>query len=1045
MKKIFLFSWVVMVSASVCFAQGGGCVAPPAGLVSWWRGEGNALDSAGRNDGALLVGNTRFGSGAVGQGFVFDGDVDVVVVGNPTNLQLQNFTIEAWIQRASSTNVSVHSSDAEFFSYGYAFGITNDGRIFLSKEGVSSIMPSAGLTDTNFHHVAVTKSGSMVVFYVDGVAFNVPPYDPGFVFYTGSWGAIGARGFDASFLGTIDELSIYNHALASNDIAAIYSAGSAGKCSGPILPFIIPPSILVHPTNRTVYAGQPTTFIVSANGDPPLFYQWLFEGVPLDHQTNAALSLFNPQLTDAGNYSVTVSNAADSVTSSNALLTVNPLPPCTPPPDGLVSWWRFQNDLLDSWDSNNGTAPFGNLFVDGKVGQAINETFQSPHRLVLVPDSPSLQFSNALTIEAWVKEFNEPTNPVTRTIVSKFDSVLSQPLANQSSFFLGTTNNGQVCFVISSNGLARTNVTLITSQFIPSNTWTFVVATYDGAAMRIYLNGALAAQSNYSNGIFMGTDNLGIGAVPLPSSNFTSPFFGAIDEVSIYNRALSNSEIASIYNSDLAGKCLVAPTITAQPLSQLIPQNEDVKFSVSVLGLRPLKYQWRFDGQNIIGATNATLILEKLKTNNIGFYTVLVSNSVGSVVSSDAALKLSPPLGCTPLPAGAISWWPADNSKLDAVDGNNGQGGLLNPAGKVNQTFFFNGVIGDAGAVVVNNSASLNFGASSNFSVEVWIKALPPAPQRYLYPNTPILEKGLLGDVTGVGYSLLLNQGRLACWLGTNAPNLISNSAIFISPEPDLRDGMFHHVAVTLDRSSTTGGKLFVDGNVVLTFNAFSRRGDLSNTGQLFIGGPTSATSNSLFYGSIDELAIYNRALSTNEIQAIAGAGSAGKCRVAPFILIQPTNQIVNAGSNATFSVVAGGNPNLRYQWFLSTSPPVGVPISGATNSTYVFTNVRPPAGEFFFVRVTNFFGFVTSSSARLTVTATSPPANGLLEFGMTGGQPLLQFTGVAGQQYLVQSSTNLADWAVIGTATDLGDGSFEFVDPDWTNYSACFYRIVLP
>jgi hypothetical protein len=200
-----------------------------------------------------------------------------------------------------------------------------------------------------------------------------------------------------------------------------------------------------------------------------------------------------------------------------------------------------------------------------------------------------------------------------------------------------------------------------------------------------------------------------------------------------------------------------------------------------------------------------------------------------------------------------------------------------------------------------------------------------------------------------------------------------------------------------------------------------------------------------LFYGSIDELAIYNRALSTNEIQAIAGAGSAGKCRVAPFILIQPTNQIVNAGSNATFSVVAGGNPNLRYQWFLSTSPPVGVPISGATNSTYVFTNVRPPAGEFFFVRVTNFFGFVTSSSARLTVTATSPPANGLLEFGMTGGQPLLQFTGVAGQQYLVQSSTNLADWAVIGTATDLGDGSFEFVDPDWTNYSACFYRIVLP
>jgi hypothetical protein len=94
---------------------------------------------------------------------------------------------------------------------------------------------------------------------------------------------------------------------------------------------------------------------------------------------------------------------------------------------------------------------------------------------------------------------------------------------------------------------------------------------------------------------------------------------------------------------------------------------------------------------------------------------------------------------------------------------------------------------------------------------------------------------------------------------------------------------------------------------------------------------------------------------------------------------------------------------------------------------------------------VTNFFGFVNSSNAALDVRLAAPPANSVLQFGLTDGHPLLQFTGVAGQPYLVQASTNLTDWTVIGTATDLGDGKFEFADPDWTNYSACFYRIVLP
>src|SRR5262249_29426178 len=69
------------------------CTGVPSNVLSWWRGEGNAADESGVNPGTLS-GNTIFGSAEVGQGFVFGGSGDAVQVGNASNLQLQDFTIE---------------------------------------------------------------------------------------------------------------------------------------------------------------------------------------------------------------------------------------------------------------------------------------------------------------------------------------------------------------------------------------------------------------------------------------------------------------------------------------------------------------------------------------------------------------------------------------------------------------------------------------------------------------------------------------------------------------------------------------------------------------------------------------------------------------------------------------------------------------------------------------------------------------------------------------------------------------------------------------
>lgn len=94
----------------------------------------------------------------------------------------------------------------------------------------------------------------------------------------------------------------------------------------------------------------------------------------------------------------------------------------------------------------------------------------------------------------------------------------------------------------------------------------------------------------------------------------------------------------------------MAPTFVTQPQAQASPSGELVKFTAAVRGGRPLRYQWRFNGRNLAGATNSALMFELLQTNRVGNYSVSASNALGSAISSNAALTLLPPPLCTDPP-----------------------------------------------------------------------------------------------------------------------------------------------------------------------------------------------------------------------------------------------------------------------------------------------------------------------------------------------------------------------------------------------------------
>lgn len=295
------------------------CSSPPAGLVGWWKGDNSPADQAGTNHGTLF-GNATFGQGMAGNGFVLDGNGDYVQIGNPANLQMQNFTIESWVKRGSTSSISFDGFLGMVFAWGnggYGLYLDGSGRPTLTKLGINNIpLMSAAITDTNFHHLAVTKSGSTVVFYIDGTAYPVGPYDPGFTFSTrariGSWDNSGH-----SFYGTIDEVAVYNRALDSDEIRSIYDASSEGKCAP-----TAPPSIVSHPQGATLAAGASTNLNVLALGWPAPVYQWRWNDVNLPGATRSSLAFTNIQPSQAGVYSVLVTNTLGAELSSNATLKV---------------------------------------------------------------------------------------------------------------------------------------------------------------------------------------------------------------------------------------------------------------------------------------------------------------------------------------------------------------------------------------------------------------------------------------------------------------------------------------------------------------------------------------------------------------------------------------------------------------------------------------------------------------------------------------------------------------------------------------------------
>lgn len=334
--------------------------------------------------------------------------------------------------------------------------------------------------------------------------------------------------------------------------------------------------------------------------------------------------------------------------------------------DGLVSHWKFEQSPFDGYDGNHGAAM-------GSIGYSFG---YSSHSLALnghsggwveVPDSPSLSPTGQITLAAWVR-LNQ--NNIQQAFIEKYDV----PGRNGYLLRLDQTGklNGTIC---NPSTCSQPNAVGVTT--VSTGVWHHVAMVYDGAFIKVFLDGALDSSVPTTFSLTDGPMSLKLGA---RGDDANTRLNGRIDEAKIFNRALTDDEIAGL--ADVVFDS-IAPTTAASlnPAGNVFGwNNSDVSVSLSSLdnadgsGLRDITYS--ASGAEIIPATSvsgasANLLITAEGETTIGYFATDNAGNMETVQTLIIRIDKSPPsVSC----GSADGVWHADDVSItctanDAIAG----------------------------------------------------------------------------------------------------------------------------------------------------------------------------------------------------------------------------------------------------------------------------------------------------------------------------------------------------------------------------------------
>jgi len=574
-----------------------GCQPAPLGLVGWWKGDGSGRDQVGANDG-VLSGGVTFEPGVVGTGFRFATAGDGVRLGKPDALRLQDFTIEAWIRRSSDSQASSDPGGGVILGYGYGgycLGMFDDGRLFLTRVWIDNVTCEAAIFDMGEHHVAVTKSGAEVVFYLDGQAHPAPAYPAEFTFESEVTIGSLSDSLTQCFIGMIDELAVYGKALAATEIQAICSAGARGKCT-------------------------------ESNPRGPLAW-WRFdesEGRSAEDVTG----VWPGTLSSSG-----AGFAADGV-RGNALRLVRDEGGYVAMGSGLDLGQVFS---LVAWVKTEPGDTTESMVLAGKhQAGSVNGTYLALNRSGFLGQPGKVLFVAS----------DQPGQELVST-----ESVNDGQWHQVVEFMLGGVDLGggaEGLFTgwmdevrIYRRGLGEAEVEYLylhpDAEEIPA---VLAPEISLGLADQTVIRGAPFELSVTAVGeeplVYLWSKD----GVVLDSVE-GSVLFGAeagMTDAGLYRVVVSNRWGAA--ESSAALGVLWPPSITAQPVGQFVSLGSSLTLSVTAEGASPLSYQWFKDGELVAGATARLLVLGQVTAASAGVYQVRVENVDGVTVSEPARMDV---------------------------------------------------------------------------------------------------------------------------------------------------------------------------------------------------------------------------------------------------------------------------------------------------------------------------------------------------------------------------------------------------------------------
>jgi hypothetical protein len=513
-------------------------------------------------------------------------------------------------------------------------------------------------------------------------------------------------------------------------------------------------------------------------------------------------------------------------------------------PSGLVGAWAFDESsgttAIDSSGTGNAGALSGPTRVTGgRYGGALS--FDGANDWVTVADANSLDVTRS-TISAWVQPAALGT--VWRTVGFKEQpgGMVYALYANQdTSRPVGQVNVG-------------VEVNAVGPSTLPLNAWTYLASTYDGTAVRLYVNGTLVTTTAVTGSLPASTGPFRIGG----NSIWAEWFNGLIDEVRVYSRALSSSEIQADMNAPIGSpppQDTTPPTAPTSLTATNGPSGIGLGWNASTDAVGVTNYNVHRSTTPGFTPTLANRIAQPTGTSYTDpglapgtyYYRVTAQDAAGNISPSSNEANATVP---TPPPsAGLVAAYSFDAGSGSALadvsgSGNNGtiSGATWSAQGHTGGALSFDGV-NDLVTIADANSLDLTTG----MTLEAWARPAVLTNWRM------VVLKEQPGQLV---YALYANNNG-------NRPS----ANIYIGADRELRGparltvNTWTHLAATYDGTTL---RLFVNGTQAATT---ALTGSIATSSSpLRIGGNTIWSE--WFSGLIDDVRVYNRALTQAQIQA---------------------------------------------------------------------------------------------------------------------------------------------------------------------------------